>query len=143
MVPPLFGQDCVDYTVLLWRRLEGLSSAGWNSTPGTLRHCNGRCEQSLVRCFPRGVQKFGLFCKMTSGVRLGSTVDTHSRVSIRSIRQSRVLASGHYFLEPRFGHMSVFASLEEYRKFWMYWAYLAISIFRAPEEYRNSDSSGR
>ena len=53
---------------------------------------------------------------MTSGVQLGSTVDTRLRVSIRS-RQSRVLASGHYFLEPRVGHMSVFASLEEYRKF--------------------------
>ena len=42
VVPSLFGQDCVDYTVLLWRSLEGLSSAGWNATPGTLRHCNGR-----------------------------------------------------------------------------------------------------
>ena len=37
------GQDCADYTVLLWRSLEGLSSAGWNATPGTLRHCNGKC----------------------------------------------------------------------------------------------------
>ena len=55
---------------------------------------------------------------MTSGVQLG---DTHSRVSLRSIRQSRVLASGHYFLEPRVGHMSVFASLEECRKFGMHW----------------------
>ena len=43
VVPSLFGQDSVDYTVLLWRSLEGLSSAGWNATPGTLRHCNGRC----------------------------------------------------------------------------------------------------
>ena len=49
---------------------------------------------------------------MTSGVQLDSTVGTHSLVSLRSIWQSRVLASG---------HMSVFASLEEYRKFWMYW----------------------
>ena len=43
VVPSLFGQDCVDSTVLLWRSLEGLSSAGWNATLGTLRHCNGRC----------------------------------------------------------------------------------------------------
>ena len=45
---------------------------------------------SLVRYFVRGVQKFGLFWKMTSGVQLGSTVDTHSRVSLRSLRQSLV-----------------------------------------------------
>ena len=33
----------MDHTVLLWRNLEGLSSAGWNATPGTLLHCSGRC----------------------------------------------------------------------------------------------------
>ena len=31
-----------------------------------------------------------LFWKMTLGVQLGSTVDTHSRVSLRSLRQSLV-----------------------------------------------------
>ena len=51
----------------------------------------GPCfRQSLVRYFTRGVQKFGNFWKMTSGVQLGSTVDTHSRVSLRSLRQSLV-----------------------------------------------------
>ena len=39
---------------------------------------------------PRGVQKFGLFWKMTSGVQLGSTVDTRSRASLHSLRQSIV-----------------------------------------------------
>ena len=41
---------------------------------------------------PRGVQKFGLFWKMTSGVQLGSTVDARSRVSLRCLRQSMVRA---------------------------------------------------
>ena len=46
---------------------------------------------------PQGVQKFGLFWKMTSGVQFGSTVDTRSGVSLRSLRQSIVRRLPHEF----------------------------------------------
>ena len=88
VVPSLFGQDCVDHTFLLWRSLEGLSSAGWNATPGTLRHCNGRCAT-------HGCSEPRL--SVTHEVRTETPVQTSTNRSLK-VRGSVVWASLFCFL---------------------------------------------